>query len=144
MPESRDRLSRPADITTIFSRRRQSIDGIAILLDEPEVVTRTPIRWGSTGMTGTRGPTGLTATRGSLRRPRARNWRRRNMYRTPAASRDNVPGSGRNGGGGSASSVLPSWYPRTPLRDITAVVRVMILLLLLINHRLHLIWCFSG
>ncbi|GFY96272.1 uv-b-insensitive 4 [Actinidia rufa] len=125
MPESRDRLSRPADITAMFSRRRQSIGGIAIRLDEPEVVTRTPIRLGSTGMTETRGPTGLTATRGSLRRRRARNWRRRNMYGTPAASSENVMGSGRSGRGGSASSVLPSWYPRTPLRDITAIVRAI-------------------
>ncbi|XP_057505525.1 LOW QUALITY PROTEIN: protein POLYCHOME [Actinidia eriantha] len=73
----------------MFSRRSQLIGGIAFLLDEPEVVIEAPIRWGSTGMTGTRGTTALVAT--------------------------------RSGRGGSTSSVLPSWYPRTPLHDITAV-----------------------
>ncbi|GMQ01880.1 hypothetical protein CsSME_00048350 [Camellia sinensis var. sinensis] len=82
MPESRDRLSRPDDITAMFARRRQSIGGIAILLDEPEEVgSGTPFRWGATAMTGTRGAMGSAATRGggvgrgSLGTPRTRNRR---------------------------------------------------------------------
>ncbi|KAF5936556.1 hypothetical protein HYC85_024062 [Camellia sinensis] len=49
----------------MFARRRQSIGGIAILLDEPEEVgSGTPFRWGATAMTGTRGAMGSAATRG--------------------------------------------------------------------------------
>ncbi|KAI7992530.1 Protein POLYCHOME [Camellia lanceoleosa] len=110
MPESRDRLSRPDDITALFARRRQSIGGIAILLDEPEEVgSGTPFRWGATAMTGTRGAMGSTAIRGG------------------GVSRENTPlGRVRRGRGrGGRGSVLPSWYPRTPLHDITAVVRAI-------------------
>ncbi|CAL5438892.1 unnamed protein product [Camellia sinensis] len=92
MPESRDRLSRPDDITAMFARRRQSIGGIAILLDEPEEVgSGTPFRWGATAMTGTRGAMGSAATRGgsvgrgSLGTPRTRNRRggSQSLYRSP-------------------------------------------------------------
>ncbi|CAL5358551.1 unnamed protein product [Camellia sinensis] len=110
MPESRDRLSRPDDITVLFARRRQSIGGIAILLDEPEEVgSGTPFRRGATAMTGTRGAMGSAATRGG------------------GVGRENTPlGRVRRGRGrGGRGSVLPSWYPRTPLRDITAVVRAI-------------------
>ncbi|KAL6987073.1 negative regulation of ubiquitin-protein transferase [Sarracenia purpurea var. burkii] len=133
MPESRDRLSRPADVTAMFSRRRQSIGAIAILLDEPEVVTRTPFRWGTTGITGTRGATGVAATRGggvgrgSLRTPRGGNGYGRNLYGTPEVGgrRNSLAGSVQRGRGRGSASVLPSWYPRTPLRDVTAVVRAI-------------------
>ncbi|CAL5351990.1 unnamed protein product [Camellia sinensis] len=137
MPESRDRLSRPDDIAAMFARRRQSIGGIAILLDEPEEVgSGTPFRWGATAMTGTRGAMGLAATRGggvgrgSLGTPRTR-YRRgggRNLYRSPVVvGQENTPlGRVRRGRGrGGRGSVLPSWYPRTPLRDITAIVRAI-------------------
>ncbi|KAL7227890.1 hypothetical protein ACSBR1_022717 [Camellia fascicularis] len=92
MPESRDRLSRPDDITAVFARRRQSIGGIAILLDEPEEVgSGTPFRWGATAMTGTRGAMGSAATRGggvgrgSLGTPGTRNRRggSQSLYRSP-------------------------------------------------------------
>ncbi|GMQ02003.1 hypothetical protein CsSME_00048434 [Camellia sinensis var. sinensis] len=107
----------------MFARRRQSIGGIAILLDEPEEVgSGTPFRWGATAMTGTRGAMGSAATRGggvgrvSLGTPRTRNRRggSQSLYRSPVVV-------GRGGRG----SVLPSWYPRTPLRNITAVVRAI-------------------
>ncbi|GMP86986.1 hypothetical protein CsSME_00039546 [Camellia sinensis var. sinensis] len=137
MPESRDRLSRPDDIAAMFARRRQSIGGIAILLDEPEEVgSGTPFLWGATAMTGTRGAMGLAATRGggvgrgSLGTPRTR-YRRgggRNLYRSPVVvGQENTPlGRVRRGRGrGGRGSVLPSWYPRTPLRDITAIVRAI-------------------
>ncbi|XP_057500213.1 protein POLYCHOME-like [Actinidia eriantha] len=134
MPESRDRLSRPDDVRAMFALRRQSIGGLSILLDEPETSSGTPFRWGATAMTGTRGPMGVAATRrnggvgrGSLGTPRNRNRHGRNLHRSPGAmSRENFPsGSSRRGRGRSTNSVLPSWYPRTPLHDITAVVRAI-------------------
>ncbi|XVE75678.1 hypothetical protein DITRI_Ditri12bG0112100 [Diplodiscus trichospermus] len=60
--------------------------------------------------------------------PRSNLRRGRNLYRTPARGRENTPmtatamGSGR---GRASGSVVPSWYPRTPLQDITAVVRAI-------------------
>ncbi|XP_057496734.1 protein POLYCHOME-like [Actinidia eriantha] len=132
MPESRDRLSRPDDVRAMFALRRQSIGGLSILLDEPETSSGTPFRWGATAMTGTRGPMGVAATRGgdgfgrgSFGTPRNRHGR--NLHRSPAVmSRENLPsGTLRRGRGRSTNSVLPSWYPRTPLRDITAVVRAI-------------------
>ena len=136
MPESRDRLSRPDDVRAMFALRRQSIGGFSIILDEPETSSGTPFLWGATAMTGTRGPMGVAATRsnggvgrGSLGTPRNRTRHGRNLHRSPM-SRENFPlGSSRRGRGRSTNSVLPSWYPRTPLHDITAVVRVMILFL---------------
>lgn len=136
MPESRDRLSRPDDVRAAFARRRQSIGGISILLDEEQEVGgtgTTPFRWGATAMTGTRGLTGAAATRGGgvgrgiLGTPRSNNRNRlgRNPRRSSVVGRENMgSGSFRRGRGRSTNSVLPSWYPRTPLRDITAVVRV--------------------
>uniref|UniRef100_A0A5B7BNJ6 Protein POLYCHOME n=1 Tax=Davidia involucrata TaxID=16924 RepID=A0A5B7BNJ6_DAVIN len=132
MPESRDRLSRPDDVTAMFSRRRRTIGGIGILVDEPEMGLGTPFRWGTTAMTGTRGTMGVAATRGggvgrvSFGTPRVGNGRGRNFYESPAIGPQNRPvGNGRRGRVRSTNSVLPSWYPRTPLRDITAVVRAI-------------------
>ena len=151
MPESRDRLSRPDDVRAMFALRRQSIGGLSILLDEPETSSGTPFRWGEsreTAMTGTRGPMGVAATRGgsgfgrgSLGTPRNRNRHGRNLHRSPAAmGRENLPTrSLRRGRGRSTNSVLPSWYPRTPLHDITAVVRVMILFLSISEFEFNLV-----
>ncbi|CAK9159319.1 unnamed protein product [Ilex paraguariensis] len=145
MSEPRDRLNRPEDISVRFSRRRRSIgSGIGILADEPEIGLGTPFRWGDTAMMGTRRPIGVAATRarggggvgrGSLGTPRiAGNGRGRNIYRSPVAvvGQQNMPPGGRGGlvigrgrGRGRSGSVLPSWYPRTPLRDITAIVRAI-------------------
>lgn len=138
MAESRDRLSRPDDVRAAFAHRRQSIGGISILLDEEQEVRgtgTTPFRWGATAMTGTRGPTGAAATRGGggvgrgiLGTPRSNNRNRlgRNLHRSPVVGRENMGSrSFRRGRGRSTNSVLPSWYPRTPLRDITAVVRAI-------------------
>ncbi|KAA8518232.1 hypothetical protein F0562_015706 [Nyssa sinensis] len=131
MPESRDRLSTPDDVTAMFARRRQSIGGLGILVDEPGMGLGTPLRWGTTAMTGTRGTMGVAATRGGVRRgsfgtPRVGHGSRRNLYGSPALGCQNTPGgSGGRGRARSTNSVLPSWYPRTPLRDITAVVRAI-------------------
>ncbi|XP_059668466.1 protein POLYCHOME-like [Cornus florida] len=130
MPESRDRLSRPEDISAIFARRRQSLRSIGILADEPDMGSRTPFRWGTTAMTG---PVGVVPTRGggrfgrgSLGTPRTGNGRGRILYGSPAVGRENITaGSGRRARGRSTNSVLPSWYPRTPLRDVTSIVRAI-------------------
>uniref|UniRef100_A0A5B7CEA0 Protein POLYCHOME-like n=1 Tax=Davidia involucrata TaxID=16924 RepID=A0A5B7CEA0_DAVIN len=131
MPESRDRLSRPDDVTAMLARRRRSIGGFSILVDEPEMDLGTPLRWGTTPMTGNRGPIGVVAMRGgigfgrgSFGTPRVGNGRGRNLYGSPALGHQNTPGgSGRRSRARSTQSVLPSWYPRRPLQDITAVVR---------------------
>lgn len=131
MPEARDRLSRPGDVTAVFSRRQRSIGSIEVLADEPEVNTGTPFRWGATAMTGALGTTGVVATRGrgvrrgSFGTPRVWNGRRRSIYGTPAAyGRQNTPaGTSRRVQG--SRSVLPSWYPRKPLHDITTVVQAI-------------------
>lgn len=135
MSEARDRLSRPEDVTSMFVRRRQSIRSMGILSDEPEVGLETPFRWGTMAMTGPHQQVGVAAaaTRGgSFGTPRNAMGRGRTWFRSPAIGLLNTPigssqrGRGRGRGRGrSTNSVLPSWYPRTPLRDITAVVRVL-------------------
>ncbi|KAF5737334.1 hypothetical protein HS088_TW13G00213 [Tripterygium wilfordii] len=137
MAQPRDRLSRPQDIAADFARRRSSILGI--LHDEPESEpspSRSPL--GTTTMGTIRG--GLV--RDGLRTQRAGNGPQTGISGTPitgtghahyvhrshvTAGRENVPpvGSARRGRGRVTNSVLPSWYPRTPLRDITAVVRAI-------------------
>ena len=137
MPESRDRLSRPEDIAELFLRRRSGILGI--LADGSERSSNlfvSPSRRETTTTTtlGARGATGILASRGGgvgrggFGTPRIGSGRGRGraVYRSPLFGRENTPatGSGRRGRGRSGNSVLPSWYPRTPLRDITHVVRV--------------------
>lgn len=135
MSESRDRLSRPVDIAAMYARRLQLGRRIGFLPDEPELTANlavSPFRWGTTGMEATREPIGVTPPRGSgLGRggygtPRIRNGRGRNLYE-PSAGRENMlVGNSRQGRGRrSTNSLLPSWYPRTPLRDITHVVQAI-------------------
>ncbi|KAJ0100133.1 hypothetical protein Patl1_21204 [Pistacia atlantica] len=127
MAESRGRLVTVVDFATLFAQRRSGTLGI--LRDEPEQssnllesqVTRetntTPARGQSVG--GGRG--------GGLGTPRSAFGRgTRNVYGCTSATRgpmgkENMP----IGSAGRGSSVLPAWYPRRPLRDITAVVRAI-------------------
>ncbi|CAK7342432.1 unnamed protein product [Dovyalis caffra] len=125
MPQARDRLSRPMDIAAIFAARRQS-RSLGVYQDQPEL---------DMALFGSPRPNAATRTqtvvvgtitgrgRGGLGTPRGRGGR------TPLG-RENMPppGSARRGRGRGSNSVLPAWYPRTPLRDITAVVRVGMLL----------------
>jgi hypothetical protein len=77
--------------------------------------------------------------RGRLGTPRGRGgW-------TPL-DRENMPppGSARRRRGRGSNSLLPSWYPRTPLRDITAVVRVMIVFFFLHFVVEHLLFDILG
>lgn len=132
MPESRDRLSRQDDaIIASYSQRRITRTGdgnigrgisIAFVLEddnEEGQAARTPFRWRDTAMTGSPGSIGVAAG-GAIGTPR-------NRQISPLAGPVNlspVVGSGRGRGRGRGG-VLPTWYPRRPLNDITAVVRAM-------------------
>lgn len=133
MPEARDRLARPVDIAAIFARMRSG--ALGILADEADTSLETlgsPLRQQTTVTPIARRPTGFGATRGgghggggSFGTPRSGNRRVRNLHGSPSAARENAPmGTARRGRTRTTTSVLPSWYPRTPLRDITAIVRV--------------------
>ncbi|KAF5473333.1 hypothetical protein F2P56_009951 [Juglans regia] len=132
MPESRDRMSRPVDLASLFARRRSASVGVA--LEEQETGSNlfgSPIERVTIATTpATRGRTALGATRGGgLRRGgfgTPRSVRGRIMYGTPASGRENSQSTRRGSARGRrGSSVLPSYYPRTPLRDITSVVRAI-------------------
>lgn len=145
MPEARDRLSRPVDVAAMFARRRSA--AVGVLVDDTENgadLFRSPIRQQPAATaTGVRTPMGFGATtrgggsgvgigRGGLGTPRTGNSRFRSSFRSSSAaavaSRENTPAPGivRRGRGRGRSGVLPYWYPRTPLRDITAIARVRI------------------
>ncbi|XP_054784170.1 protein POLYCHOME isoform X2 [Prosopis cineraria] len=120
MPESRDRLSRPLDIAAIFARRRANISGI--LDDELESALFGPIVRRQTSTSTNNGSgRGRFGSPRTIGRGRARGL---NLYRSSATGLENTPpGTTRRGRGRRSRSLLPSWHPRTPLRDITAVTR---------------------
>ncbi|KAK6941880.1 hypothetical protein RJ641_027257, partial [Dillenia turbinata] len=127
MPEARDRLVRSMESTTPLSPRRHPFGEFTFHVDELDRSLATPIRWGSTATTTTRVPVTFSASRGSAG-PVIRGGLRggRNMFisQFQAMGRENTPTMARRGRGrGVRRSVLPSWYPRTPLRDITSIVR---------------------
>lgn len=118
---SRDRLARPVDISTLYRGAARRVD---LIVDEPGLI------W--TGLSGN-GPRNVSSG-GSDSSGRSigvyggRFGRGRNLYRPLMSGRENrTPGmmARRSGGSRGRGSRLPSWYPRTPLRDITAIVRVM-------------------
>lgn len=135
MPETRDRLSRQdGDMTTYISRRRivgggnRNSEVIIMENDVEDQATGSPFRWRGAPMVGTPGPIGVARPRGGL--GSSRMGRSPNFGRSSALGRENISpvlGSARGRGGprGRGSLILPAWYPRKPLRDITAVVRVM-------------------
>lgn len=128
MPEARDRLVRPVDVAVVFAQRRQGVLGI--LQDEPESASNplgSPL--GRAAAATPRVQTRVAGRGGGLGTPRSGLVRgRRNAFGSATVTRgpigrDNTPaGSAARRG----RTVLPSWYPRTPLRDITAVVRVLL------------------
>ncbi|XP_050382976.1 protein POLYCHOME-like [Argentina anserina] len=119
--ESRFRLERQFDIAEAFAQRRSG--GVGILVDERPEPAGTPVA---------QRPLGIWARGGvvapsSLRTPGTGIGRGRSALGTVTPARENTPpagGSSRRRGSGS-NSVLPSWYPRTPLRDITAITRAI-------------------
>ncbi|KDP37365.1 hypothetical protein JCGZ_06819 [Jatropha curcas] len=119
MTESRDRLSRAIDIAAVFSRRRSG--ALGFYLDQPDLESAlSPIRRPiAAARTVTVGASPISRGRGGLGTPRIRNTH-------GTLVRENTPvASLRRGNGNGRGRILPSWYPRTPLRDITAVVRAI-------------------
>lgn len=126
MAEARDRLVRPEEFATVFNRRR--LGALGILQDESENTSNplgSPL--GRAASMTPRVQSRLAGRGGFLVTPRSRVARgRMSAYGSASVTRgpigrENTPvGSARRGRG-----VLPAWYPRTPLRDITAVVRVI-------------------
>lgn len=121
MPEARDRLVRPVDLAASFARRRSG--ALGVYQDEPEAsaeLVGSPL-FRAAAMTP-RGRIREAGRGGGFGTPRGGFGRgRRSTFGVPTG-RENTPpfGSARRG-----RSVLPAWYPRTPLRDITAIVRVI-------------------
>lgn len=112
---SRDRLPRPIDISTLFRGAARRVD---LIVDEPGLrwsgLSGNPTRSGSVS-----GGSGSNVTRIGVHRVGL--GYHRNFHRSPAVVRENRPTvtPARRGG---RRSVLPNWYPRTPLREITAIV----------------------
>ncbi|CAA0837467.1 Protein POLYCHOME [Striga hermonthica] len=138
MPEARDRLSRQEDVVATYSSRRRNfgrrniagVNSVAFVLEDDGdegQATETPFRWRGTAMVGT---PGVASRRGSIGTPRIRRVPYLGRPSPLTTGRENVSplvgtGRGRGGGRGRGSTVLPSWYPRRPLREITAVVRAI-------------------
>ncbi|KAL5719663.1 negative regulation of ubiquitin-protein transferase [Ranunculus cassubicifolius] len=116
MPESRDRLVRDRLEPTIFSRR--SVGGYWIDTDQEMGVGnggRNLIRRTQFGSIVTMGRGGSLMRSPLMMGNRSIGQENRAL----------VGGNGRRGGGGGRTrdrrSALPSWYPRRPLQDITAI-----------------------
>ncbi|XP_073285473.1 protein POLYCHOME-like [Primulina huaijiensis] len=143
MPEARDRLSREDDIVATYNRRRNSntsnrssgrgdspIFVLQVDADERQLA-ETPFRWRGTAMMGTMAEAsggGGVLGRGIFGSPRT--GREGYFSRSPASvfGGENLSpmiSRGRGGYRGRGRSVLPAWYPRKPLRDITAVARAI-------------------
>jgi len=131
MPEARDRIERPVDYPAAFLNRRSH----GILLDEPATqhnlfgspVQRVPSE--ATGGLGSIGQGSMTGRGGLVRgnfgiRRTGGGRRGQIQFRSPQGRENMSLGVTRRGRARASNSVLPSWYPRTPLRDISAVVRV--------------------
>ncbi|KAL3632437.1 negative regulation of ubiquitin-protein transferase [Castilleja foliolosa] len=143
MPEARDRLSRQDDVLAIYSNRLRNfasgrgnigrVNLIAFILEDDideGQATGTPFRWRGTAMVGTPGLMRVQFGRGSFGTPRIGRVPNSGRYSALAIGRENLSPSagsarGRSGGRGRGRTVLPSWYPRKPLKDITAVVRAI-------------------
>ncbi|KAE8725801.1 CYP712 protein [Hibiscus syriacus] len=117
MAQSRDRLVRTVDIAQVFSRTRSGTLGI--FSDESRELLVSPVpQRGSMGVGGGRRRDSSFGT------PRSGIREGRSFYRSPAMGRENTPLIGRAMGRGTGS-MLPSWYPRAPLNDFTAVLRAI-------------------
>ncbi|CAH9079489.1 unnamed protein product [Cuscuta epithymum] len=131
MPEARDRLSRPADVAEVYIRRQVGTSGGGIVQSPNNDGEEATFRWGETGLTGTQRTETAAEPSGGVLTPV-----RRSPFRTPRTRRDRgssargaiigrqnlSPIAGRRQGR-ARHRVLPSWYPRRPLQDITAITR---------------------
>lgn len=130
MNVSRDRMSRPIDISSLLENSERRVN---LVVDEPG------LHWKGLSTTGQSGGDGGGECGGSAARRKAglRRMRRcRGVNRSLVGKENQRPKNLRKGQG--RGSVLPSWYPRTPLRDITAIVRVIFSLLIMLYA-----FCFS-
>ncbi|CAE6076599.1 unnamed protein product [Arabidopsis arenosa] len=123
MPEARDRTERPVDYPAIFVNRRSN----GVLLDEPDSrlsLIESPLN----PETGSIGRGSLVGT-GGIVRGNFSSWRPGNgrgghsPFRLAQGRENNMPMVPARRGRGRSS--LPSWYPRTPLRDITHIMRAI-------------------
>lgn len=110
MPEARDRRVIPLDVDTLFRRPFSAV----IQESEPLSVTPAPAPF-------TAGSDRFFTERTPVRREVARARRSPGSENTPPTTARR----GRRGRATASRSVLPSWYPRTPLQDITAIVRAI-------------------
>ncbi|GMI65723.1 UV-B-INSENSITIVE 4, POLYCHOME [Hibiscus trionum] len=118
MSESRDRLVRTVDLAEVFARRRAG--PLGILSGEAMELLGSPVPRRPTGVAGA---TVLTARGGGFRRGRSFGTPRFGVRRA-RNERENAPVTPSPLGRGRGN-MLPSWYPRAPLRDITAVARAI-------------------
>ncbi|XP_010506038.1 PREDICTED: protein POLYCHOME [Camelina sativa] len=133
MPEARDRIERPVDYPAAFLNRRSN----GILIDEPAAthhhlfgspVQRVPSEatgLGSIGQGSLMGRDGLVRGNFGIRRTAGGGRRGQIQFRSPQGRENTSLGVTRRGRARASTSVLPSWYPRTPLRDVSAVVRAI-------------------
>lgn len=118
MNASRDRLSRPVDISSLLQNAERRVD---LVVDEPG------LHWlGLSPQSVSTSQSGGASGKSSRRRVGLQKYRHRRYISRSLLNQENQrPRSVRKGQG--RGSILPSWYPRTPLRDITAIVRVITL-----------------
>ncbi|KAL4376417.1 hypothetical protein GQ457_02G040630 [Hibiscus cannabinus] len=123
MAEARDRLVRNVDLAEVFARRR--VGPLGTLSDEAmELLGGSPVTRRPVGVVA--GATASTARGGGFRRGSGFGSPRFSVRRVRTARVNALtPSPLGRGRGGATGSPLPSWYPRTPLRDITAVVRAI-------------------
>ncbi|CAI8614048.1 unnamed protein product [Vicia faba] len=110
MPEARDRRVTPLDVADIFTPSGSSIfqDSNPLTLPAAPSLTARPDLFVAQRTPINRG----------VARPRPRHAP--GIQNTPPVTNHRVRTRGS-----PSRSILPSWYPRTPLRDITAVVRAI-------------------
>uniref|UniRef100_A0A1J3K5S5 Protein GIGAS CELL1 n=1 Tax=Noccaea caerulescens TaxID=107243 RepID=A0A1J3K5S5_NOCCA len=127
MLEGRDRIERPVDYSAIFVNRRSH----GVLLDEPASRLIFPSEPQANPEPGSIGRGSMVGTGGIIRgnfsswRPGNGNGNGQSQFRV-SQGRENMPMvSARRGRGRASPSPLPSWYPRTPLRDITHIIRAI-------------------
>ncbi|CAN8279803.1 unnamed protein product [Cochlearia groenlandica] len=130
MVETRDRIVTPVDYSEIFVNRRSH----DVLLDEP--ASRIGLLEDPVQRLRRVNPELRSIGQGSMVRGNFSSWRPggggngsvQSPFRLIPQGKENIVPmvSNRRGiGGRSSPSVLPSWYPRTPLRDITHVIRAI-------------------
>lgn len=113
MHVTRDRKSRPVDISSMLPNAQRRVN---LVVDVPG------LQWKGLSTKVSTEKTGGVINKIS----RGRVGARRRMYRwyVNIDKENQRPNILRQ----SKASILPYWYPRTPLRDITSIVRVIILI----------------